>query len=105
MTIIELPKGAFNANFLCPERWESVAKSAQHLGVSMRRVRLLLAQGRLLGRRREVDAGARRVVWEVAWPLVIRKGTRGPCLGYRETSSQKEQKPRRLKGGAEKSSR
>lgn len=52
----------------------NVAKIAKTLGCSDRRVRALLAQGRIKGYRQ----GNGR--WWVYWPLDIRPGTRGPDL-------------------------
>jgi hypothetical protein len=53
-----------------------VDRVAQFLGVSARRVRVLLAQGRLSGLKTEGN------VWQVFWPLDVRPGKRGPDLRH-----------------------
>lgn len=52
----------------------SVRAAADFLGCSTRRVRALLAQGRLRGLR---GKGGH---WEVFWPLFVTPGRRGPDL-------------------------
>jgi excisionase family DNA binding protein len=52
----------------------TVAKVANFLNVSDRRVRTLLSQGRIQGYKD--DKGA----WRVFWPLMVRPGRRGPDL-------------------------
>lgn len=52
----------------------SVGRAAEFLSVSEQRVRVLLGQGRLSGRK------DRRNVWCVRWPIVLRLGRRGPSL-------------------------
>ncbi len=65
---------------------------ADFLGCSDRRVRALLAQGRIRGIR------GKRGVWEVFWPLFVTPGRRGPDLrGYPLRRLQKPAKP--SKGG------
>ncbi|WP_148042223.1 helix-turn-helix domain-containing protein [Pseudomethylobacillus aquaticus] len=51
-----------------------VSKAAKSLGVSPRRVRALLAQGRLIGYKNQ------RKVWMVMYPLEVIPGKRGPDL-------------------------
>ncbi len=62
----------------------SVKKVAQFLGVSQRRVRVLLSQGRIRGFKDKplvMTPEASRVArWYVDWPLDVRPGTRGPDL-------------------------
>jgi len=53
----------------------SVAYLAKHLGVSVQRVRVMLAQGRIVGRK----AACGR--WEIDFPPTIQFGSRGPKLG------------------------
>lgn len=54
----------------------SVEVAAKRFNVSRRRVRCLLAQGRLDGSR---EPGKR--AWMVTWPPRIRYGSRGPRFG------------------------
>lgn len=65
-----------NLHFPQHDRMVSVAKVARFLGVSPARVRKLLAQGRLYGRK---DAATG--FWQVGFPPTIKAGTRGPRLG------------------------
>ena len=51
-----------------------VRKAAEFLSVSTRRVRLLLAQGRILGHK---NASGQ---WLVSWPFEVTPGKRGPDL-------------------------
>lgn len=54
--------------------FRSVANVAHEWGVSARRVRALLASGRLLGR--QLENG----YWEVRYPYTLTEGTRGPQM-------------------------
>ena len=65
-------------------RYVPVAFVAKDWGVTPRRIRALLADGRLLGRVQ--DNG----YWEVHFPYSFTFGTRGPCL-------RRQQKPARLR--------
>lgn len=50
--------------------------AARSLGVSPRRVRALLSQGRIVGYKND------RNIWMVAWPLDVSPGKRGPDLRH-----------------------
>ena len=52
----------------------SVASAARCLGVSERRIRALLAQGRIVGCKPDGRT------WKVRWPLDVKPGKRGPDL-------------------------
>ncbi len=62
----------------------SVDKAAKFLGVTPRRVRALLSQGRIRGYKAKplvyVAGGSRVSRWMVEWPLDVRAGKRGPDL-------------------------
>jgi excisionase family DNA binding protein len=60
----------------------SVKRAAEFLGVSERRIRALLQQGRIRGIKAVpgLTEGATRTEWLVEWPLDVRPGTRGPDL-------------------------
>lgn len=62
----------------------SVKKAALFLGVSTRRVRALLAQGRIKGFKDKplvyTPDSSRVARWLVEWPLDVRPGKRGPDL-------------------------
>ena len=61
----------------------TVKKAALLLGVSTRRVRALLSQGRIRGYKSlsEVHGGTvHRSQWTIAWPLDVLPGKRGPDL-------------------------
>jgi hypothetical protein len=54
----------------------SVRETARLLGVSLQRVRYLLAQGRLQGERNSVTGQ-----WTVLYGFPLREGRRGPLMG------------------------
>jgi len=56
------------------ESWLPVSMVANQFGVTSRRIRALLAEGRLNGR--QLENG----YWEVAYPYVFAMGRRGPKL-------------------------
>ena len=62
----------------------TVKKAALFLGVSPRRVRALLAQGRIKGVKNKpfvcTPDSSRVARWLVDWPLDVRPGKRGPDL-------------------------
>lgn len=72
------PEGAKPAESLFPLGFGRsvlpVAAVARHWGISARRVRVMLAEGRLAGRLLENG------YWEVFYPYCYIEGTRGPAL-------------------------
>jgi excisionase family DNA binding protein len=68
-------------------------QAAASLGVSVRRVRALLATGRMRGYK--TPGGD----WKVVWPVMVTPGTRGPKRGHYQRPKGSGMAPRR--GGIE----
>lgn len=63
--------------------WVPVSFVADSHGVSTRRIRALLAEGRIDGR--QLENG----YWQVSWPLRIQLGRRGPQIAFLQPRSLK----------------
>lgn len=72
------------------ETWLPPSLVARQWNVSSRRVRALLASGRLKGRQNENG------YWEVCFPYTITEGRRGPPLRRRETKNKSKKVELRL---------
>lgn len=65
------------------ETWLSVSFIADAYGVSTRRIRALLAEGRIKGR--QLENG----FWEVSFPPTVRLGRRGPQIAFLQPKASK----------------
>lgn len=63
--------------------WVPVSFVADAHGVSTRRIRALLAEGRIDGR--QLENG----FWQVSWPLRIQLGRRGPQIAFLQPKASK----------------